>query len=360
MRLLALVSDAFGGRGGIAKFNRDMLGVLCSHPAVDEVVAIPRVMPEPSGALPEQLVYRTDAVGGKVAFARTVLQCAVARGGFDAVVCGHVNLLPLASVAARRSGAPLLLVAHGIDAWQPTRRALADRLARQIDGFVAVSDFTRQRFATWTGLPTERGHVVPNCVDLGAFGPGPKSDYLLDRYGLRGRTVLLTVARLSGAERYKGHDQVLAAMPELARAYPELSYLIVGGGDDEARLRARAEWFGVRERVVFAGHVPETEKADHYRVADAFVMPGRKEGFGIVYLEAMACGIPVVASTADASREAVLNGAIGVLANPDDPADILRAIWSALQVPEARRATGARTLLARQLCTAVARRARRV
>ena len=331
MRVLALVSDAFGGRGGIAKFNRDMLHALCAHPQVREVVAVPRVMPEAAGALPGGLTYRTEAAGGKLAFARTVLGCAVARGGYDVVVCGHINLLPAAAAAARRSGVPLVLIVHGIDAWQPPGRALTDYLAGRADAVVAVSDFTRRRFAAWTGLPAERAHVVPNCVDAAAFGPGPKSDALLDRYGLRGRTVLLTVARLSGAERYKGHDQMLAALPELAHAYPDLAYLIVGTGDDLPRLRARARWLGISDRVVFAGHVAEHEKADHYRLADAFVMPGRKEGFGIVYLEALACGIPVVASVADASREAVLDGEIGFLADPDDQADIVRSTTAALQ-----------------------------
>lgn len=276
MKLLALVSDAFGGRGGIAKFNRDMLGTLCAHPEVREVVAIPRVMPEVPGALPDGLVYRTDAVGGKLSFARTVLGCAVARGGYDVVVCGHINLLPFAALAARRSGVPLLLVVHGIDAWQPTGRALTDRLARQVDGFVAVSDFTRQRFAAWTGVPAERGHVVPNCVDLGAFGPGPKPAYLVERYQLHGRRVITTVARLSSKERYKGHDAVISIMPALLDARPDLRYVIVGDGDDTDRLKLRAAWMGVREQVVFTGHVPNREKADHYRLADAFVMPGRE------------------------------------------------------------------------------------
>src|SRR5207249_10072823 len=83
---------------------------------------------------------------------------------------------------------------------------------------------------------------------------------------------------------------------------------------------------GVERHVVFAGYIPEEQKADHYRLADAFVMPGRGEGFGIVYLEAMACGIPVVASKADASREAVLDGRLGVLADPSNPQEIHAAI----------------------------------
>ena len=85
---------------------------------------------------------------------------------------------------------------------------------------------------------------------------------------------------------------------------------------------------------MFAGYVPEAEKADHYRLADAFAMPGRGEGFGIVYLEALACGVPVVASSADASQEAVLGGALGSVVDPDDPASVVSGIRDALARPE--------------------------
>src|SRR5262249_19742155 len=86
-------------------------------------------------------------------------------------------------------------------------------------------------------------------------------------------------------------------------------------------------------RVVFAGRVPEAEKADHYRLADVFVMPGRQEGFGFVFLEAMASGIPVVASNLDGSREAVLYGQLGELADPDDRQALKAAIRRALRRP---------------------------
>src|SRR5438093_1943553 len=100
-----------------------------------------------------------------------------------------------------------------------------------------------------------------------------------------------------------------------------------------ARLESKAVSLGIGRHVLFIGYVPEEEKADYYRVADAFVMPGHGEGFGIVYLEAMACGIPVVASKADASREAVLDGQLGVLADPSNPQEIRAAIKEALSRP---------------------------
>jgi glycosyltransferase involved in cell wall biosynthesis len=114
--------------------------------------------------------------------------------------------------------------------------------------------------------------------------------------------------------------------------------LIAGDGDDRPRLERKAGALGLNSHVVFAGRIPEAEKADHYRLADVFVMPGRQEGFGFVFLEAMASGTPVVASRLDGSREAVFDGKLGELADPDDPqalkAAIRRALCRPRQIPE--------------------------
>lgn len=329
MKLAAFLTDAFGGRGGIAKFNRDLLRALCRHPAVEQVTAYPRVMPDAPGALPAGLDYRTSATGGLRAYLRAAAR-GCWRGRYDGVLCGHLHLLPLARAAAWRARAPLLLVIHGLEARDPSPHPWANRLAPTVDAFVSVSDFTKRRFVAWSGTEAAKGRVVPNGVARAPYGPGPKPATLAERYGLAGRTVLLTLSRLPVQEKCKGHDEVLEALPALAEERPDLAYLICGDGGDRPRLEAKAQRLGLSGRVVFAGYVPEEEKADHYRLADAFVMPGRTEGFGIVYLEALACGIPVVASSADASREAVRGGQLGEVVDPDDPADLRRGIQRAL------------------------------
>ena len=197
-----------------------------------------------------------------------------------------------------------------------------------------MSDFTKQRFLGWTGLRQEQGCVLPNSIAIEDFGPGAPDDRLVERYGLRGRKVILTVARLSALDRYKGIDEIMEVLPALARDFPNITYLIAGDGTDRARLEEKAAALGIKDRMVFAGYIPEKEKADHYRLADAFVMPGWGEGFGIVYLEAMACGIPVVASKLDASREAVRNGELGILVDPKNSAELQAGIVEALRRPK--------------------------
>lgn len=329
-----LVGDAFGGWGGMAKFNRDFLGALASHPRTTEIVAVPRRITGPVGALPDKLDYRVGAASGDAAFVVACARIAAGRGRFDAIFLGLINLAPFASAIASWKRAPVVTIIHGIDAWTPTSRALTNLAARRSRGVIAVSQTTLTRFESWSGTKGRPAFVVPNTVSLERFRPGPGSDDLRDRYGLRGRTVLMTLARLDPYERYKGIDEVFDVLPSLAETIPNLSYLIAGDGGDRPRLAAEVRRLGLDERVVFAGRIDEERKADHYRLADAFVMPGRGEGFGIVYLEALACGVPVVGSVLDGSRDALLDGRLGVLVDPNDRQDLVRGILEALRRPK--------------------------
>lgn len=332
MPVAALVTEAFGGEGGIALYNRDLLTALCELPQCRGVTAIPRLLRAAPGPLPQGIDFRARAAEGTLAYLRQWLRLLRDPPGYDLVICGHINLLPLAELVRRRFGVPLVLFIYGIDAWRPTGRRLADRLAKRVDAVVSISALTLERFQRWAGR-TAASFLLPNAIHAERYGPGEKPLYLLERYGLQGCRVLLTLGRLSAAERYKGIDEVLELLPRLTEEVPDLHYLVVGEGDDRPRLEAKATALGVGDRVIFAGAIPEGEKADHYRLADAFVMAGRGEGFGFVFLEAMACGIPVVASSRDGSREAVRDGQLGLLADPDDPAHLYAAIGQALRQP---------------------------
>jgi len=322
-RALVFLTDAFGGRGGIAQFNRDLLTSLSNDSAYTRIVALPRLLFEESPHVPQGLEFRTKSAGGKLRYVAESMRTTMSER-FDVVICSHINLLSIASAAAAAQRVPLILVVYGIEAWKAPR-GLAAKLVKRVDAVVAISEFTKRRFMEWSGVESSRVHVIPCCVDAKQFGVGPKRDDLLRKYRLRGRTVMLTVARLAGRERAKGIDEVMESLTDIAREIPNISYLVVGDGHDRERLEAKAVALGVSNRVVFAGFVPEEEKADHYRLADAYVMAGRGEGFGIVYLEALACGLPIIASSLDASAEVVLNRGFGRVVNPDRPAELKAA-----------------------------------
>lgn len=331
MRILVITTDAFGGHGGVAQYNRDLLTALAAMPEVEEIVALPRNLNFLPGVLPAKLRYYPEAAGGKLRFVRKAF--AVARGHFDLVVCGHINLLLVAALLNLKMRAPLALLVYGIDVWQAHSSVLVRRLLGNVDVVWSISEVTRDKMMSWSGLDPAKFAIIPNAIALDRYGPGPKNPVLFERYGLAGRQVIMTLCRLLRTERYKGVDEILELMPRLLLREPRLAFLIAGDGDDRPRLQEKAASLGVGDRVVFTGFVPEHEKVDHYRLADAFVMAGRGEGFGFVFLEALACGVPVVASKLDGSREAVRNGQLGRLVDPGNPVELEAAILGVLNDP---------------------------
>ena len=330
IRILALVTDAFGGSGGIAKFNRDLAAALAAMPECAEVVMIPRVMTSAPEAIPPRVRFLTKALHSKVRFTLATLE-QILRGHVDLVIVGHINLAPLGALLARLKRVPSVLFVYGIDAWAPHRNPRVKSNLHQFTSIASISEITTERFTQWSGVEPSKVRYVPPCVDLSSYGAGPKSVDLAERLGLRNRTVLMTLGRLDSEERAKGFDAVIESLPRLATIIPNISYLICGAGSDRARLEQKVDHLGVRDRVVFAGFTPEEEKADYYRLADAYVMPSRGEGFGIVFLEALACGIPALGSRMDGGREALLNGALGCLVDPADRDELEQGILNTLR-----------------------------
>lgn len=329
MNIVFLATDAYGGHGGIAYYNRCLAEALAEIPSVDQVTLLPRIVKETPVGIPAKVSFKAEAAGSKARYLRAL----AAEWGrpCELVICGHINLLPLAAAISLVKRAPLVLQVHGIDVWQ-VPNALRQACLQRVSAVWSVSTFTRDRMNTWAKLPLNLYTVTPNTIRPESYGMAPKRPDMLQRYGLQGKKVILTLARLDPRERYKGVDEIIEALPALLIQQPELCYLVAGDGDDKARLIAKAKSLGVAEQVVFTGYVPEAEKADLLRLADVFAMPGRGEGFGIVYLEAMACGIPVVGSLLDGSRDALKNGELGQLVTPDDPVSLKAGLEKALQV----------------------------
>ena len=334
LRIAALLTDGFGARGGIAQYSRDLLEVVCNRPDVARVAAFPRHAPDPLGRLPAVLSYCTDGISGKGKYLRSLLAHRNEFESADLILCGHINLLPAAWALKRRFGAPIILFIYGVDAWQPVGGFPVMSALRSVDAIVSISRITLDRFLSWAPVSPARCGILPNAVHLECYGTGLKDADLVRKYRLEGKRVLMTVGRIVSKERGKGFDEVLDVLPRLTTEYPDVVYMVVGEGEGLPRLRRRAAQLGVEKQVIFTDYVPEEQKTEHYRLADVYVMPSRGEGFGFVFLEAMACGIPVVASTRDGSREAVRDGELGLLVDPDSPEQIAAAIRKALAMPK--------------------------
>ncbi len=334
MKILYLATDAFGGHGGIAQYNRDMIEAMCRDSGVRRVVAVVRAGQAPFGQLPSKLDYCTRGLSGRGRFIMEVIRAAFANRDATLLYCGHLNLAPLAWLLSKLLGRPWVLAIYGIDAWKGRESRRRKFFALRADLVLSISQITLDRFRSWCPVPDARTVIVPNAIHLDAFGTGPKNQDLLKRYGLEGKRVAMTLGRLESYERFKGFDAMIDVLPLLIGDMPDLRYLVAGSGNDLDRLRSKVAAMGLQGHVIFTGAVEESEKADHYRLADAFVLASKGEGFGFVLLEAMACGIPVIASSKDGGREAVRFGEIGALVDPDNREMLASAVRAALEQPK--------------------------
>ncbi|WP_281799699.1 glycosyltransferase family 4 protein [Methylocystis echinoides] len=326
MRLLALLTDGFGAGGGIGQYNRDLMTAVAQAQAIEKIVVLPR-FGDRSVALPDK-VEQANAEPRAANWCLRSLQLAVTQQ-FDVVLCGHLNAMPFATMLARAIGARLWLQVHGIEAWEQ-RGAIARASLRRAHLVTSVSRYTRRRLLAWSDLAPERVRVLPNTFST-TFTARVRRRDLVERFGLDGKRVIMTVGRLATRERYKGHDRIIRALPVITAKVPDVVYVIAGSGDDEPRLRAIAEQSGVSTRVVFTGQVPQADIADYFALADVFAMPSLGEGFGIAFLEAAATGLPVIGGNSDGSADALADGQIGHLIDPKSQDELVEASIGALE-----------------------------
>lgn len=243
------------------------------------------------------------------------------------------DLLGPARVQAYLPGplrSPYLVMLHGIEIWRPLEWDRRRALAKATVTF-SVSSYTLERARPF--LPDLRDvSVVPLALE-DRKPEGAVDASLLSRLG---RGFLLIVARMDSTERYKGHDQLLEAMTAL----PDVRFVVVGDGDDRSRLEAKAKGLGIGDRVVFTGFLSEATLAELYRRCAAFVMPSRGEGFGLVYLEAMRAGKPVLAARRSAAEEIVVEGKTGLLVEPEDRTELRTALARLIDEPGTVRRMG--------------------
>lgn len=238
----------------------------------------------------------------------------------DLIITTHLNFAPFASLIRRITGIPYWVVLHGVEAWHIQRESRR-RAVAQAQLLLPVSALTRDRVAQKYKLPPEKMHLLPDTFDPGRFAIGPKPMPLLNRHGLApDDPVILTVGRLAATERYKGHDRIIRALPVIRAKVSRAKYIVVGDGDDRPRLEALAREYHVSSCVIFAGRVADAELPEYYRLCDLFAMPSTGEGFGIVFLEALATGKAVLAGNRDGASDALHGGELGVLVDPDNEA----------------------------------------
>ncbi len=334
--ILFLYLKAFSFTGGIEKFNRCFLKALgeLSAEGLGETYSISAY-----DSLADERYFPNRNFSGhsgdRIGFSVHALRKSFSS---DVVILGHINLAVLGYAMKKlRPKLKIILIAHGIEVWKKYG-GVKLKFLNEVDQIFAVSNFTKnQIFHHNPSVDLAKISIFPNALDpfLNLPSRFEKPAYLLKRYNFSAEDrILLTVARLSSSEIYKGYDQTIRAVSRLGSENRQnIKYLICGKADppEMKRLNGLIEREGLLEKVLLPDFIDDEELGDHYLLADVFVMPSEKEGFGIVFIEALAHGCKVIAGSKDGSAEALQNGTLGDLVDPDSELELKEAIINALR-----------------------------
>ena len=282
----------------------------------------------------------TGAARSKARFVATAMRAAGRRPKL--VLAAHANLAPL--VRGMQMIAPRMksiLCTHGVEVWEPLptlrRRALCRATL-----VLAPSRATAAFLSSVQGVPPGRVRVLPWGLDPDFETKMAAAGVLRLPESFPAGRVVLTVGRWLATERYKGMDTLIMALPKLLLHWPDVQVVLVGAGDDREWLEAIARESGVRLHVHFLTDLSSGELSACYRAAEVFALPSRGEGFGFVYLEAMALGKPVIGGAHGGAPEVIVDGETGYLVQHGDPVQLATSIDALLANPELAGRMGAR------------------
>lgn len=313
--------------GGIAAVSRLLWGIFEQRWGSDARLFTLLDDARPSRSLDSSTGARLR-FGARLARAQALREC-------DWILYTHLSVAKVQSFVPAPIRRPYGVFVHGIEAWRP----LPDELQAVLRGAavrVAISGFTAQRLQA---LHPTIGEVLTCPLALPPEKLSAKSrGEPLDRDP--GPHAVILVARMLASERYKGHDELMAAWPGVLARVPDARLVFAGEGDDVMRLRSEAKARGIESSVMFTGFVCEAQLTALYRRAAVFAMPSRGEGFGIVYLEAMAERLPCVGSVEDAASEVIVDGETGYLVRQADREALTDRLVRLLTDAELRRQMG--------------------
>jgi phosphatidyl-myo-inositol dimannoside synthase len=323
---LLLAPELFTSEGGITRILRLYLKAICENAGKDDNVRFLSLNDRMVDSGDVRRFANERLVGWEVS-GRNKMRFVIGafKMGFssDRIICGHIGQLPVAwAISKVRPRTTYYLVAHGIEVWRPF--SMVERWAlRGAKCVFCVSDYTRRQVLQHCPLPEGRTAVLYNALDpaMGAKAPLPPD---ANSFGI------LAISRLSLSDSYKGIAHMIAAMPMIREALPTARLRIVGRGDGLESLQKTAQKLNMSGAVEFAGYRNDSELAEEFAKCRIFALPSHAEGFGLVYLEAMANGRPCLGANSGGVPE-VISEDSGVLVEYGDVPGIASAMVAALR-----------------------------
>lgn len=254
----------------------------------------------------------------------------------DLVILSHINLAPIGlAIKLLRPKTKLVLWTHGIEVWRPFN-AIKKTFLKRVDQIVAVSRFTANSLNEWHQVDLKKVQVIPNALDPFYKFPELKDQEgpIRKKYGLKtGIPVFMALCRIKASEKNKNYDLVIRTLAALKKEGHPSYYLLCGKYEEGESLRLKKLAIAVNfePELIMPGYLPEQEVVEIQQAANAFVLPSEKEGFGLVFIEAQAAGLRVIAGNKDGSGEAIRNPAAGQLVNPTDEAELKAALLKLMQ-----------------------------
>jgi phosphatidylinositol alpha-1,6-mannosyltransferase len=333
---------ALSGFGGIQEASRQTLHALRNILAQRNFSGTYLGLNDPLGS---QIVQAEDQPipfnGYRRSKFKFVLQALrLARKKPSIVIAAHLNLAIVAQWLKRISPrTKTIVLCHGVEVWDalPANRRRALLAA---DMVLSPSTYTAGKLSTIQAVPADKIRVLPWPINSEMLRMAQVKSNLAPPPGFPQGPVILTVGRWASAERYKGADDLIRAIPRLRASFPGLGLVAVGGGDDSPRLKAIAAELGIADSVHFFEGISREQLAACYAHSEIFALPSTGEGFGIVFIEAMAFALPVVGVAAGGLTDIIRDGANGFLVPAKDPAALADSLARLLSDPSLRSEIG--------------------
>ncbi len=331
IKVLFLTLKTFSLTGGIEKVCRSLCRVLYDLSEEDLLQSTVYSMYDKNTDRDSRYLSKKQFEGFNGNRERFVIQSFLSGLKADVILLSHIHLINIVYFIKKiHPHKRIYLFAHGIEIWKKLSDAKL-KMLNQLDKIICVSHFTANKIMEMHHIPASQLEILNNCLDPFYHLPShfDKPQILLDRYHLNhDNKVLFSLSRLSSSEKYKGYDHTIELLPLLLEKYPNLVYLLGGKWDtvEKKRLDDLIAINHLQKHIRLIGFIDEAELTEHFLLSDIFILPSKKEGFGIVFIEAMASGLRVIAGNKDGSADALKNGSLGLLVDPDDQEGILNGI----------------------------------
>lgn len=295
------VTDCYGGRGGIAQYNRNLVDALLSIKEIREITMFQRKVVYKLEKIPTKVKLINSRNNSKLNYIFKTFYYLLFGKKYDIVFCCHIHLLPFAWILSLKNRCPLVLFIFGEEAWNPTKYKISNYFCKQIDHLCSIRHFTAKKFLNWTRLKNKKYTYLPNCIEPKKYISRDKNEKLIEKYQLQNKKIIISCARLDKEDKYKGVDETLQVLKKIEKNFPNIFYIIIGDGDDKKRLEDKAKFLKVDHLCLFIGKLNEKTKNDFYKIGHVMAMPGSRKTFDrypyrFVNLEGLASKMHVLCS----------------------------------------------------------------